>query len=390
MRGMGKYFGDSQSARAIVTAVGFIPRIESMRGIAALTVSFQHAVFPLIDGPGRAETGADRTAMLLLKAFTNGYGAVVAFFVISGFVLARSIDRNFDFGHFAKNRALRLLPASIVSVGIFAALYFFFGFKLFPGASYTPTNVVLNMLMLRADIDHVMWSLKSELAASPLIFFCVWLARRHGPHPLLGIALVLFGLSFIGQYTHALGEDTSLGPWFAFPMGVYLHFNGSSVFRIFSSRATAIVAFLSVVIFCSCAYFNNVASPALFVECATSATLIGLIAFNNCAMFSVLDWPVVRFFGKISYSFYLLHPLCLWSWWASGASQSMIGFGAPISLVCLIAAISSIGMAAPVAYLSWRFVELPALRLKSRKRAHVALPATSGPVDDSSAQTVGA
>jgi len=124
---------------------------------------------------------------------SNGYGAVVGFFVISGFVLARSLDRNFDINRFVTARNFRLYPAVIVTAAIFAAINRGYGFSLYQKASFEPLNVIGNMLILRADIDAVMWSLKAEVAATPLIILCVWLFRRYGQWPVVAIAALLFG-----------------------------------------------------------------------------------------------------------------------------------------------------------------------------------------------------
>jgi peptidoglycan/LPS O-acetylase OafA/YrhL len=86
-------------------------------------------------------------------------------------------------------------------------LYYVFGFNLYEeeGAYFTPLNIVANMLMVATNIDAVMWSMKAELAATPLIFLCVWLFRRYGERPVTAIAWALFGLSVLGQYRHAIG-----------------------------------------------------------------------------------------------------------------------------------------------------------------------------------------
>ncbi len=91
---------------------GFLPRIESMRGIAALTVVGFHVSNQLSAGP--ALGWFDGFAFRILTAFFNGFGAVVIFFVLSGFVLARSLDANSDPTRFIRNRFFRLFPAAIL------------------------------------------------------------------------------------------------------------------------------------------------------------------------------------------------------------------------------------------------------------------------------------
>lgn len=340
---------------------GFLARIESLRGVAALTVAVLHATAPLVAQP--AQGRLDQAGLFAIKALTNGYGAVVAFFVISGFVLARSLDRNFDVRRFAAARAFRLFPAAATAVGVVVLLHAFFGHALNGGVSYGPVNVILNMLMLRANIIGVMWSMKAELAATPLIFVCSWIGRTGKPHRLLLIAGGLFALSFLGQYCHALGDDTNLGPLFAFPIGVWIHFGGRKLVEQLSTNSAVLVAGSAVVVFCGCSFFNTVASFGLLAECLSAAALVALIAYREGdAMFAPLDYPLLRFFGKISYSFYLLHPLSLWS--AARVADHVQRLGdLPVSVIALTAAVCSVAATTPFAYLSWRFVETPFVRL---------------------------
>ena len=69
--------------------MAFIPRLESLRGIAALTVVAYHVWGQFSDMPS---TGWDAATFHVLQGLSNGIGAVVGFFVISGFVLARSLE----------------------------------------------------------------------------------------------------------------------------------------------------------------------------------------------------------------------------------------------------------------------------------------------------------
>lgn len=358
----------------------FIPGIESLRGLAALTVAALHATSPLIQEPARGFL--DQIGYPVIRALTNGYGAVVAFFVISGFVLARSLDRNLQARQFAMMRILRLLPAASVAVGIFALVFHYSGFTLYSGASFTPTNIALNMIMLRADIDRVMWSMKAEVAATPLIFFSAWLAWRAGPKYLIALAATLFGLSFIGQYCHAIGDDSNLGPLFAFPVGVWLHFRGHAIVNRLSPAAATTAAYASMAAFCACSFFNTVASFGLLVECASAAVLVGLIAFRDATrLFAPLDLGATRFYGKISYSFYLLHPLSLWSSASLARYLSQTYPALPVSIIAVIAAACSVAATTPFGYLSWRLIELPAMSLKRHPQLLVAA-ASDGWVPD--------
>jgi peptidoglycan/LPS O-acetylase OafA/YrhL len=77
------------------------------------------------------------------------------------------------------------------------------------------------------------------------------------------------------------------------------------------------------------------------------------------AIFQPLDFAVVRFYGKISYSFYLLHPLGMLF---ANRLLEVAKFSIPelpISVATVIVTVVSILLVTPVAYLSWRFIEIP-------------------------------
>lgn len=355
-----------------------------MRGIAALTVALMHvssswADYPFMELPGRGFL--DKVGLFAIHALSNGYGAVVAFFVISGFVLARSLDRNFDIFRFAVARVFRLYPAVIVTIAIFATVYYSFGFSQYPKASFEPLNVLGNMLMLRADIDVVMWSMKAEVAATPLIILCVWLFRRHGQWPVIAIAAVLFGLSFVGQFTKSLGHDTNLAPIFAFPAGILAHFRGKDLAGRLTPVAVTLCAIASVAVFCACSFFKPTGNWTLLVQCLSATMLVMLIAWRaEAGIFVPLDLAAVRFYGRISYSFYLLHPLALWSaGWMT--VQAIARFEAvPVTLIIAAVFVFSVAAVTPLAWLNWRFVELPAMnRLRSAPASRYGVPlAASG------------
>jgi peptidoglycan/LPS O-acetylase OafA/YrhL len=103
----------------------------------------------------------------------------------------------------------------------------------------------------------------------------------------------------------------------------------------------------------------------MLVECTSAATLVGLVAFHReSRLFAPLDLGPVRFYGKISYSFYLLHPLSLWPSMKVAQYLSATCPALPICIMAEIAAACSIAAITPLSYISWRFVELPAMKLR--------------------------
>jgi peptidoglycan/LPS O-acetylase OafA/YrhL len=148
--------------------MNFLPRIESLRGLAALTVVGYHAWGHFSDTP---VSGWDAVAFQALKGLTNGIGAVVGFFVISGFVLARSLQANPDPIRYFRSRFFRLFPAAVIVVALLSFLHEWFGIYVMYEGDFSPGNIILNMLMIRTDINAVMWSMKVECFATPLILF---------------------------------------------------------------------------------------------------------------------------------------------------------------------------------------------------------------------------
>lgn len=193
---------------------------------------------------------------------------------------------------------------------VLTALHGQYGFVVGYGdhATFNLTNVLLNALMIRSDINSIMRSMTVECAATPLIFACFFAHKQFGRTSLVMLCAILFGLSFYGPYVHLHGGFTSLAPSYAFVIGVLLHFmvmKGSKQSRV----ATWAALSLALILVC---WLRKQTAIVVFLESFGSATLILLVAANSGdRLFAVLDSIVVRFFGRISYSFYLLHLIGL-------------------------------------------------------------------------------
>ena len=330
----------------------FLPRLESVRGIAALTVVSHHVSGQFSEATA---TGFDAISLQTLRLFSNGTGAVVAFFVLSGFVLARSLEANPDPIRYFRNRFFRLFPTAVAVVALFSVLHLLFGVYVGYEGDFSPINVLLNMLMIRTDINAVMWSLKVECFATPLIIFCAWLVRRNEAPWLWAIVAALFGLSFVGQYRDALGDASNLSPLYAFVVGVLANHHGKRAVDISSTLALAITL-LSIVAFCYCGTRNQ-SGIVLAIECAAAASVVVIVAWHSLMIFNLLDFSVVRLYGRISYSFYLLHMLGILVANRIAGGVGLSDISPTVSQV--ITTVAAVAIATPAAYLSWRFIEIP-------------------------------
>jgi exopolysaccharide production protein ExoZ len=339
----------------------FLPRIESLRGIAALTVVGCHVSGQLSPLPG--DGWLDGFASQLIAALSNGTGAVVTFFVLSGFVLARSLDSNPDAVRFFRNRLFRLFPAAIAVVSLLTVLHWRFGLYVGYQASFDPLDVILNMLMIRSDINGVMWSMTVECAATPLILLSVWSLSKHGESLLWIFIAVLFGLSFWGSYVHLLGGFTNLAAFYAFVAGVLIHFRGARRALVVPPQIATATAFAAIGVFVFCGASKQTA-PIIALECLSASILVMLVAWRqDMSVFKLLDFKIVRLYGRISYSFYLLHPLGMLFAFRAIDPPALQAWGMPLSLTIVVTTFLAILFITPAAWLLWRFVEKPAISL---------------------------
>lgn len=246
-------------------------------------------------------------------------------------------------------------------VTLLSFLHEWFGIYVMYEGDFSPTNIILNMLMIRTDINAVMWSMKVECFATPMILFCAWLARSKDARWLWPMIAILFALSFWGPYVHALGDATNLAPLDAFVFGVLVQHHGKHFSHIRLSHAV-LLTILSILVFFFCGTRKQTA-PILLLECISAALLVALIAWRPIRLHAQLDSEFVRFYGRISYSFYLLHVLGM-----SFAIRILDFMGAPpvtlpASAGTVVLTAFSILITTPAAYLSWRYIEVPFINL---------------------------
>jgi peptidoglycan/LPS O-acetylase OafA/YrhL len=303
--------------------------ITSARFVLASLVIVSHSVALGGFGPEPlvAETGA-----------SLGFLAVIAFFTLSGFLLARSRERT-DLVPFVRNRLLRILPGYWLALvfGGFVALLF--GASLRGATDYVTSNLPLLVTGVGgteafggSPLNGSLWSLRVELVAYITL---VMIPRRWLRPVALGEFLILVPLA--SDRTIA---DTALLLAFAFGVCAWV-WRG----RIPMIPLLAIPAFL---------VGNAVFWPLSVIACG----YIGL------AMAS-LPWRLER---DLSYGAYVLaYPVQL--------AVATAGLPLPMMVAASFAVVMSL------AFLSWTFIESPALSLRGpfrARRRRASLPSRFG------------
>lgn len=353
---------------------GFVPGLEASRGVAALMVALFHCgqatyfdatqqTTPLVPGSYRSQSYLDAA----FRIAGNGHGAVVFFFVLSGFVLMMMLSRQADdlkgsVGPFFVGRLLRIYPAIFSTIAIFAGLFLLTGMSLGPAEAYSTMNVIANALLLRTDINGVMWSLQTEMIAAPLIFSLYWFWRRWGAVALLLPALVLIGLSFSKQWSGTPGNGVSLGNLYSFVVGMITCAYGNKVVGRLPHSALLLVLAVGGFAFARplLGWWSN---WSVIFETAFAGLIATLIAYGEPLREGRL-MSVARYFGRISYSFYLLHPLALIVLWnMPELLGKAVTVGVPPILLALAAFALSVLVITPLAHIQHVAVERPAVRL---------------------------
>ena len=92
--------------------------------------------------------------------------------------------------------------------------------------------------------------------------------------------------------------------------------------------------------------------------------MVMLVAWRqDLALLKPLDFKLVRFYGRISYSFYLLHPLGMLFAYRGINPPALHAWGMPLSVTIIFTTLAAILLTTPAAWLTWRFIETPAINL---------------------------
>lgn len=377
----------------------FFGRLESLRGMAALCVAIFHAfVWMPVDGqPVSARAisevhGVEAIVTRVLIALAHGTTWVAVFFVLSGFVLANSLEGRpllsvVTWLRFVVRRAFRIMPSLFVSLMFIAAVLtirarlhlFQHSDDWYEAWKVGPTWRAFwaNAGLVKFGVNPPSWTLRVEMIAALAFPLMLAICRRLG---LLANILVWLLIALAWSRFHL----PLLAPLLLFVMGINGYLHGAKLLSRapdwalpwlgLGCLALMVVPNLWLVDFrlpqTLCAGFGGVGLVVL---------LSGNRSFYGAAW---LNGAAARFMGRVSFSFYLLHYVVLYI----VTLAIMENAGPPASqrfpaLVMLESAVISIALGALLAWAMFAWVERPFNWLGRRlTRDRVAPPPGEGSV----------
>lgn len=374
-------------------------QLDALRGIAALTVVFNHCV-RVIPGSGSSESVGGNTALGIVKytplhLVWAGHQAVMFFFVLSGFVLTLPFlrGRADPYGTFVLRRICRIWIPYVVIVA--AALGARVAFRPYSDGHSISSWVdqawredlspllLLNHASLIGPfkdtlIDPVVWSLTIEMRISIVFPLLVWVALRWRWQLTLIASFVVGAIGYAMDYKDVaanLGRTIAFVPLFV--VGILLAKHRADISTFLAARKQRFgmwpVLGLAVLVYTSPWWVLPTAERLHVAPVDDWAATAGVVLFIAAALTSkrvirALTHRIPMWLGRISYSLYLIHAVVLLSF------VHLFYGNVPLVVIWMLTVVVSLALAT-VAY---RYVEVPALELGrrlARRRRHRPEPA---------------
>lgn len=353
--------------------VRYRPEIDGLRSVAVVPVILFHAGF---------------------ESFGGGFVGVDVFFVISGYlitsiILAELAAGSFSVANFYERRARRILPALFLvmaassamawavlfpsdlesfSRSLIATALFSSNFLFWSQTGYFDTTAELKPLL------HT-WSLAVEeqyYILFPLFIMTIWGLARSKTAVALALLAVLSLLTAEWGTWHHPEAAFFLLPFrlWELALGALSSVYLSEHHRRFERGIAQIGSLVgvSLILWAIFVFDKNTSFPGFYALAPTvGTTLVIVFASANTLVGSLLSSRLLVGIGLISYSAYLWHqPLLAIARYRSVAEP-------PIWIVIGICALTFC-----LAYLSWRFVEVPLRRGRSYTRRDILLASVTG------------
>jgi len=340
----------------------FYPELESLRGLAAITVVLFHIFGTREPNPQTlSNLDFDATANLVLTTMFGGTGAVTVFFVLSGFVLGESLNRApvlsvRAYLEFFVKRLFRLLPAAWASIAVAIILMTLQGIPVRWGL--LGRALALQELAL-PHFNGPLWSLYVELYASAAFPILVFANRLLSPPFQIVILYILLWVSATDGFPF----------WtvffFCFQLGLMIRSVMIPAIASMPYRVSLVLFFVSLIGVLIPTNLHHLGfmgtKDHTYIEGFAAAFLLAYVLTTQGAWLAEgLQIAPLRFLGRISYSLYAFHfpitsALEVWTW-----SHLVSGPYLVAQSVCLLTVVPTCILAG---YLGYRFIEEPFRKL---------------------------
>ncbi|MEO5685591.1 MAG: acyltransferase [Chitinophagaceae bacterium] len=343
--------------------------LDALRGISAFAVVLFHYTYGYDNG---YETIADNKFY-----FKYGYLGVNLFFMISGFVIAMTLEKTKDSKTFITSRLSRLYPAYWAAIIITVLLTALIAAPI-QRNMYNATEVMVNFTMLQAflKVKHVSgsyWTLAIELTFNFWMWF-IFITRKTRYMEWICLAWLIICVAITA---------------FHIPFGKYLTiifivnyaplFIGGILFYLIKKRGGSyllhamVVASMLASLYIAYIYKPVVAWKGGFDIIPYILSVFFYVIFY-LFIYGKWDWKpnkILLFMGSISYSLYLIHENIGYGliYWLKRVWDNQL-FYLSVTVLAITA----------LAYLMYRYVEKPAmikLRQYFSKKETNAMPLTN-------------
>ena len=353
--------------------------LDHVRAFAAMGVFVWHFIHASTGYPVAFE-GAP--AVFPLALLDEGHTGVAIFMTLSGYLFAKLLDgKEIVYHKFLWNRFVRLAPLLIVVMFLYGALELYGGRDI----SQYPMDLAGGFVM--PTWPNGGWSITAELHFYLLLPFILFLARRNA-NWLLALLVTSIGLRCAFYLAEGSVQDlayfTIVGRIDQFALGVFFFLKRDWLVGRAHWLALAVTVYLGAIyLFDLSGGFYGLAGsyPSTSawwiiiptIEGATYATVIawydGRVAASNGRLSALAAQ-----YGKFSYSIYLLHFFIVFRL-ARFIDERL--FSLANFYVAVGAGIVAFLAMYPISWVSFKFIELPFLKLRTRYTIRYAQPEMS-------------
>lgn len=365
--------------------------VDSLRGIAALSVVIHHVIYSYDREYGHQ-------AGMILTEVQFGILGVDMFFMISGFVIYWSLERTRHVADFARSRIIRLYPTYWACVLITFAVVSLVPVPErlltdFKPWDYSLQDLAVNLLMFQEafcwphveqlcvpSVDPVYWTLWFELRF--YVFMGVFAAFGWTRRPvalIAGVITFIIALNILnrsgavpGAYVNFVAYATLYHYGLLFMMGAvaYLLWAG----RVSAAEAATLVVYALAGVFMIEGGAYGIKITLVF------AGLVAVVMLRPAFIRS----PAVVYLGTISYALYLVHSSIgylinayayEWGW------NGYVGVATAIAAAFLLATLVTYGIEKPAQRLLKRrrtVSSAPRVVIEPAERSRLAAPARGG------------